>query len=42
MEDSVLNKYLDEIGRNDLLGDEEERELSRRISQGDDKAWLGW
>lgn len=38
MEDSVLNKYLDEIGRNDLLSDEEERELSRRISQGDDKA----
>lgn len=38
MEDSGLNKYLDEIGRNNLLSDEEERELSRKIKQGDDRA----
>ena len=38
MEDSGLNKYLDEIGHNSLLSNEEERELSRKIKQGDDKA----
>ena len=38
MEDSSLNKYLDEIGRNELLTDEQERELSTRIRQGDQKA----
>ncbi|MBQ3744962.1 MAG: sigma-70 family RNA polymerase sigma factor, partial [Prevotella sp.] len=38
MEDSALNKYLDEIGHSNLLSNEEERELSRKIKQGDDKA----
>lgn len=38
MEDSALNRYLDEIGHNSLLSDEEERELSRKIKQGDDRA----
>ena len=35
MEDNGLNKYLDEIGHTDLLTDEEERELSRKIKEGD-------
>lgn len=34
MEDSGLNKYLDEIGRESLLTEEEERELSEKILQG--------
>jgi len=38
MEDSGLNKYLDEIGHGALLSDEEERELSRLIRQGDEQA----
>ena len=38
MEDSGLNKYLDEIGHTSLLTNEEERELSQRIKQGDDRA----
>ena len=38
MEDSGLNKYLDEIGRESLLSAEEERELSERILQGDKRA----
>ena len=38
MEDSVFNKYLDEIGKEALLSDEEERELSERIRQGDQRA----
>ena len=38
MEDSALNIYLDEIGRSAMLTDDEERELSRRIRQGDDRA----
>lgn len=38
MEDSGLNKYLDEIGHGNLLSDEEERELSRQIRQGDKEA----
>lgn len=35
MDDNGLNKYLDEIGHTDLLTDEEERELSRKIKEGD-------
>lgn len=35
MEDNGLNKYLDEIGHTDLLTNEEERELSRKIKEGD-------
>jgi RNA polymerase primary sigma factor len=35
MEDNGLNKYLDEIGHTDLLTDEEERELSCKIKEGD-------
>ena len=38
MEDSALNIYLDEIGKGALLSDEEERQLSERIRQGDDRA----
>ena len=38
MEDSGLNKYLDEIGRESLLSAEEERALSERIRQGDERA----
>ena len=38
MEDSGLNKYLDEIGHTSLLSDEEERELSRKIKLGDERA----
>lgn len=38
MEDSGLNKYLDEIGHTCLLSDEEERKLSRKIKQGDEHA----
>lgn len=38
MEDSVLNKYLDEIGKEELLSDEQERQLSERIRKGDEKA----
>lgn len=38
MEDSGLNKYLDEIGHGNLLSDEEERELSRKIREGDNEA----
>ena len=38
MEDSLLNRYLDEIGREQLLSEEEERSLSARIKQGDDRA----
>ncbi len=38
MEDSALNKYLDEIGRESLLTDAEERELSAKILNGDQKA----
>ena len=34
MEDSGLNKYLDEIGRESLLSAEEERRLSEQIQQG--------
>jgi RNA polymerase primary sigma factor len=38
MEDNSLNKYLDEIGREQLLSDEQERQLSERILQGDQRA----
>ena len=38
MEDSALNRYLDEIGKGQLLTDEEEQALSRRILQGDQRA----
>lgn len=38
MEDSVLNKYLDEIGRESLLSADKERELSVRILKGDGRA----
>lgn len=38
MEDSILNKYLDEIGREQLLRAEEEARLSARILKGDERA----
>ena len=38
MEDSALNRYLDEIGHSSLSSDEEERELSRKIKSGDQRA----
>lgn len=38
MEDSILNKYLDEIGREKLLTEEQERQLSSRIKNGDERA----
>ena len=38
MEDSILNKYLDEIGREQLLSEEQEARLSARILQGDERA----
>jgi len=38
MEDHSLNKYLDEIGREQLLTADEERVLSERIKAGDSRA----
>ena len=38
MEDSILNRYLDEIGREALLSEDEERQLSERIRRGDGRA----
>ena len=38
MEDSVLNIYLDEIGKEQLLSDDEERQLSEKIAKGDQRA----
>ena len=38
MEDSALNRYLDEIGKEALLSDAEERELSAKILNGDQRA----
>jgi len=38
MEESALNKYLDEIGRESLLSAEEERELARKTKAGDSRA----
>ena len=37
-EDSNLNRYLDEIGRESLLTSEEEARLSQRIKAGDERA----
>ena len=38
MEDSILNKYLVEIGREQLLSQEEEARLSARVMKGDERA----
>lgn len=38
MEDSALNRYLDEIGKEELLSDAEEHQLAERIAKGDDRA----
>jgi len=38
MEESGLNRYLDEIGRESLLSAEEERTLAQKIQQGDSRA----
>ena len=38
MEDKTLNLYLDEIGREQLLTADEERQLSERIKAGDSRA----
>ena len=38
MEESALNRYLDEIGKGTLLTDEQERELSAEILKGDERA----
>lgn len=38
MEDSKLNKYLDEIGREQLLTADQEQQLSARIRKGDQRA----
>ena len=38
MTDNKLNTYLDEIGRQSLLSEEEERKLSARIHNGDSRA----
>ena len=38
MEESALNRYLDEIGHSSMLTDDEERELSRKIREGDKQA----
>lgn len=38
MENSALNRYLDEIGKEALLSDTEERELSSKILNGDQRA----
>ena len=38
MTDNGLNNYLDEIGQEKLLTDEQERELSERIKRGDQRA----
>ena len=38
MEDHLLNHYLDEIGRGQLLNEDEERRLSERIRKGDERA----
>ena len=37
MEDSALNRYLDEIGKEQLLTNEEERQLAERIAKGDER-----
>ena len=38
MEDSALNRYLDEIGKEQLLTNEEEHQLAERIAKGDSRA----
>ena len=38
MEDYALNRYLDEIGKEQLLTNEEERQLAERIAKGDSRA----
>ena len=38
MADSALNRYLDEIGKEQLLTNEEERQLAERIAKGDERA----
>ena len=38
MEDNRLNNYLDEIGRESLLTEVQERQLAGRIRQGDERA----
>ena len=38
MTEKSLTKYLDDIGRHELLSDDEERHLSERILQGDGRA----
>ena len=38
MEENVLNKYLDEINRESLISEDEERELSARVLRGDSRA----
>lgn len=38
MEESGLNRYLDEIGRESLLSADEERDLAKKIQQGDSRA----
>lgn len=38
MEDNKLNKYLDEIGREELLSEAEEQQLSARVLKGDKHA----
>ena len=38
MESNILNKYLDEIGRESLLSEAEERKLSALILRGDSRA----
>ena len=38
MEESALNRYLDEIGKEELLSNDEERQLAERIAKGDDRA----
>ena len=38
MEDNKLNKYLDEIGREELLSEAEEQQLSARVLKGDKRA----
>lgn len=37
-EGDILNKYLDEIGQESLLSEDEERNLSVRIQRGDERA----
>jgi len=38
MEDNKLNKYLDEIGHEELLSEAEEQQLSARVLKGDKRA----